>query len=94
MASSNDYLVYVLDICREVNGLHYKKMMGEYLLYSGPTLFGGIYDNRFLIKATSSTKALGLREAIPYPGAKPMLVLDSENPREIAEIVELLVKEL
>ena len=94
MASSNDYLAFVYDLLREVDGISSKKMMGEYLLYKDGILFGGIYDNRFLIKKTSSSNSLGLREQIPYPGAKPMLLLDSENPREIASIVLGIVADL
>jgi TfoX/Sxy family transcriptional regulator of competence genes len=94
MASSNDYLVYVLDLLRDIPGIHYKKMMGEYLLYCDSVLFGGIYDNRFLVKKTESSIALGLTEAIPYPGAKPMLVLDLEDARAIKEVINGIVADL
>ena len=50
MASSKDYLEYVLELLREVESVTYKKMMGEYMLYKEDILFGGVYDNRFLIK--------------------------------------------
>lgn len=50
MASSRDYLDYVLELLSGVDGLTTRKMMGEYLLYSDGILFGGIYDNRLLIK--------------------------------------------
>ena len=52
MASNNDYLQFVLELLRETRGITYKKMMGEYMLYKDGTLFGGVYDNRFLIKRT------------------------------------------
>lgn len=94
MASSNDYLAFIYDLLREVDGISSKKMMGEYLLYKDGILFGGIYDNRFLVKKTASSSLLGLSEQIPYPGAKPMLLVDSESPREIASIVLNLVKDL
>jgi len=94
MASSKDYLDYVLDVLREVDDIHYQKMMGEYLLYSGKTLFGGIYDNRFLVKKTPSSSALGLKEAIPYPGAKAMLLMDSEDADAVKKIVEGIVGDL
>ena len=87
MASTNDYLEYVLELLRELNGITYKKMMGEFLLYKDGALFGGIYDNRFLIKKTEALKNYGLKEEIPYPSAKPMLLVDIENPIEIKEIV-------
>lgn len=94
MASSQDYLTYVLELLREVDGVYYKKMMGEYILYRGTIIFGGIYDNRFLIKQTEYSSSLKLKEAIPYPGAKPMLQMDSEDPDVIKEIVNTIVKEL
>ncbi len=94
MASSKDYLLYVLELCREVNGITYKKMMGEYMLYKDGILFGGIYDNRFLIKKTKSLENSGLKDQIPYPSAKPMLLVDSEDPDEIKELVLLVIKDL
>ena len=87
MASSKDFLVYVLDLLREVNGISYKYMMSEYVLYKDNIIFGGIYDNRFLIKKTKSLLELGLDEAIPYPTAKQMLVVDTEDTEEIKELV-------
>ena len=89
MASNNDYLQFVLELLRETRGITYKKMMGEYMLYKDGTLFGGVYDNRFLIKNVSS-----LKEQIPYPTAKPMLLIDSEDPDEIKEIVIKAVTDL
>ena len=94
MPSSADYLNYVLDLLREVPNITYKKMMGEYVLYKDSIVFGGIYDNRFLIKKTKSTSELDLKEAIPYPGGSTMLLLDIENADEIKEIVINLVKDL
>ena len=94
MASSKDYLDYVLDVLRRVDEVRHQKMMGEYLLYRGKTLFGGIYDNRFLVKKTPSSSLLGLKEAIPYPGAKAMLVMDSEDAETVKEIIEGIVRDL
>ncbi len=87
MASSKEYLTYVLELLREVRGISYKKMMGEYILYKDETIFGGIYDNRFLIKKTPSTDRLGLKEVIPYPSSKGMYLLDCESPNEIKDII-------
>ena len=50
MASDKQYLDFILELLREISGITFKKMMGEFLLYKDGTLFGGIYDNRFLIK--------------------------------------------
>ena len=94
MASSKDYLDYVLELLREVSGITYKKMMGEFMLYKDGVLFGGIYDNRFLIKKTKSLEGSGLKEQIPYPSAKPMLLVDSEDSDEIAELIRTVINDL
>ena len=49
MASSKDYLDFVLDFLTDIDAISFKKMMGEYLIYSNGILFGGIYDNRIII---------------------------------------------
>ena len=94
MASKLEYLEYVLELLREVRIISYKKMMGEYLLYKDNILFGGVYDNRFLIKKTKSLEDKGLKEQIPYPSAKAMYLIDSEDPDEIKELVLLACKDL
>ena len=87
MASSKEYLVYILELLRDIDGISYKKMMGEYILYKDNIIFGGIYDDRFLIKKTKSLENSGLKEQIPYPGAKPMLLVDSEDSEEIEQLI-------
>ena len=87
MASSKDYLTYVLELLRDADGISYKKMMGEFILYKNGIIFGGIYDNRFLIKKTKSLVNSGLKEQIPYPSAKAMLLVDSEDSEIIKELV-------
>ncbi len=94
MASNQEYLYFVLDLLRGLSGVTYKKMMGEYLLYKDGVLFGGIYDNRFLVKNNEAIVECGLKEAIPYPGAKPMLTVDSENPEEVGRLVLQLIEGL
>ena len=94
MASSQDYLVYVLELLREVDDITYKKMMGEYILYKEGIIFGGIYDNRFLMKKTKSLEDMGLYEQIPYPTGKPMYLVDSESPNEISNLVDLIINDL
>ena len=94
MPSSKEYLDYILELTRKVDNVTYKKMMGEYILYSNGIIFGGIYDDRFLIKKTNSIKEYGFNEEIPYPSAKPMLLIDIENADEIKEIIEKQLKEL
>ena len=94
MASSQEYLQYVLELLVEVKNVTYRKMMGEFILYKDGVIFGGVYDNRFLVKKTKSLQEYDLKEQIPYPGAKPMLLVDSENPDEIYELVSLAIKEI
>lgn len=94
MASSLDYLQYVLELLREVNGVTYKKMMGEFIFYKDGVIFGGVYDNRFLIKKTKSLENSGLKDQIPYPSAKPMLLVDSEDPDEIKDLVMSVIKDI
>ena len=77
MASTKEYLGYVL--C-QINGIDitYKKMMGEYLLYANGVLFGGIYDDRLLLKPTEKAKEIiqDAEYSIPYEGAKHMILCD------------------
>ena len=56
MPSDNEYLTYILELLREVDGITFKKMMGEFILYKNGTIFGGVYDNRFLVKKSKSLK--------------------------------------
>ena len=94
MASSVDYLEYILDLLRNINHITYKKMMGEFLLYKDNILFGGIYDDRFLVKKTKSVENLGFKEVIPYPTAKAMLLIDIEDDEEIERIINLVVSDI
>ena len=68
--------------------------MGEYILYNDNIIFGGVYDDRFLIKKTKSNLDKDMEEVIPYPNAKAMLLVDSEDPDEIKELVISLIKDL
>ena len=94
MASSKDYLDYVLDLLRDVNNITYKSMMGEFLLYSDGILFGGIYDNRFLVKDTKSISHMDMLKEKPYDGAKEMFLVDSEDSLVVKEIVLKVVNDL
>ena len=97
MASSKEYLDYVLEQLRGAEGLRYRPMMGEYLIYCKNRLVGGIYDDRLLVKPTPSALSLlpdAPRET-PYPGAKPMLlVTEMENTRLLRELLEGIADEV
>ena len=94
MASSPEYLEYVLDLLSEVEDVSTRKMMGEYLLYAGGKLFGGVYDDRFLVKETQASAAALSAHEVPYEGAAPMLVVDIEDRETVAELVEAMLPEL
>ena len=69
-------------------------MMGEYLLYASGKLFGGVYDDRFLVKSTESSRALLSVPAVPYEGAAEMLLVDVEDKAAVRTIVEGVLQEL
>lgn len=94
MASSKEYLEYVLDLLRDVPDVTCKKMMGEYMLYSEGVLFGGVYDDRFLLKDVPAARDAFPQERVPYEGAKPLLLVDSEDPARIAETIAAMVPQL
>ena len=94
MASSKDYIDFVLDQC---NGLSARAMMGEYILYYGGKVIGGVYDNRLLVKPTPSAKALmpNAEYQLPYEGAKEMLLVeDVENGDFLRQLFEAMYVEL
>ncbi|MBO5516466.1 MAG: TfoX/Sxy family protein [Firmicutes bacterium] len=84
MASSKEYLDFVLDQLSGLDGVSFRPMMGEYILYYRDKIVGGIYDDRLLVKPVPSAKAQmpdAIQEA-PYPGAKEMLLVDNVDDRE------------
>lgn len=87
MATSKEYRDFVLEKLDLLDDIVCKPMMGEYLLYYKNILFGGIYDERILIKKTETNSDFGLEDAIPYKGAKPMYLIDIEDKEMIRNIV-------
>ena len=75
MASSKEYLDFILEQCE---GLTARAMMGEYVLYYGGKVVGGVYDNRLLVKPTLSAKKMmpNAPMELPYEGAKEMLLVE------------------
>ncbi len=95
MATTKDYRNFVLEQLSLLNNITCKSMMGEYLLYYNGVLFGGIYDDRLLVKIVDSNKKYNMQEAIPYDGAKPMyLVKDIDNQETLKDIVVDTCKDL
>jgi len=88
MASTKDYKNFVLENLSLLDNITCKPMMGEYLLYYNGVLFGGMYDDRLLVKVTDSNKKYNMKESIPYGNVKPMyLINDIESPEKLKEIV-------
>ena len=95
MASTKEYRDYILEQLSLVPGITCRPMMGEFLLYADGVLFGGIYDDRLLVKKTGGNSGFGMSEALPYEGAKMMyLVEDVEDKEKLAETVKAAVKGL
>lgn len=94
MASSEDYLAYVLELLSGVPNVTTRKMMGEYLLYASGKLFGGVYDDRFLVKDTGASHAVLSVAEVPYEGAPPMLLVDVEDAEAVAAMVQAMLPEL
>lgn len=88
MATTKDYRDYILEQLNLLDNITCKSMMGEYLLYYNGILFGGIYDDRLLVKIVDNNKKYNMQESIPYENAKPMyLVGDVDNQETIRDIV-------
>lgn len=97
MASSKDYLEFVLEQLSDLDGISHRAMMGEYIIYYRGKVAGGIYDNRFLVKPIEAAKKL-MPEApyeLPYKGAKEMLLVENlDNRAFLAELLESMYDEL
>ena len=90
MASSKEYLAFILDQLSELEEISYRPMMGEYILYYRGKVIGGIYDNRLLLKPVKVVMdQLGqLRLERPYEGAKEMILLeDLEDKSFLARLI-------
>ena len=97
MASSKEYLDFILDQLSELDGISWRKMMGEYILYRHGKIVGGIYDDRFLVRPTKSAAEMmpDAGREIPYEGAKEMLLVDNVENREfLRELLEAMDGEL
>lgn len=97
MASSKEYLEYILEQLPLLDEISYRAMMGEYIIYYKGRVAGGIYDNRFLIKPVKAAVAF-LPDAPfekPYEGAKEMILIeDTDNRAFLAELFNAMYDEL
>ncbi len=97
MASSKEYLDFIMDQLYGLENVSYRAMMGEFIIYYRGKIVGGIYDNRFLVKPTRSALAMmpdGEMD-IPYEGAKEMLLVDDvENGEFLRKLLTAMYDEL
>ena len=89
MATTKDYRDFILKQLSLLDNITCKSMMGEYLLYYNGLLFGGIYDDRLLVKIVDSNKKYNMQESIPYESAKPMYLVDDVDNQEVLRNIVL-----
>ena len=96
MSSTEQYLDFVLDLLGELEDVAHRKMMGEYVLYYRGKVIGGIYDDRFLLKVTPAFSRLlpEAPRAIPYEGAKEMLLVEVEDRDVLRDVVDAMWEEI
>ena len=92
MATTKEYHDYVMECLNKAGEVTSRKMMGEYCLYYNGKLFGGLYDNRLLVKQTETSKKL-LADCpleYPYEGSKSLmfLVTEFENADFMKELLD------
>ena len=97
MASSKEYLHFILEQLSDLDDVSYRPMMGEFILYYRGKIIGGIYDDRLLVKKTKA--ALELMPAavcdFPYEGAKEMLLVEEVDNKEfLTKLFEAMYDEL
>lgn len=97
MASSKEYLAYILEQLSELEDIRYRAMMGEYILHYREKVVGGIYDDRFLIKNVKSARERMLDASLerPYEGAKEMLLVENVEDKEfLTDLFKAIYDEL
>lgn len=97
MASSKEYLIFILEQLSALDDITYRAMMGEYILYYRERVIGGIYDDRFLVKPVRAAVNLmpNAEMEVPYEGAKGMLLVDDVDDREyLVKLFEAMYDEL
>ena len=97
MASSKEYLDFILEQLSELEEVTYRAMMGEYIIYYRGKIVGGIYDDRLLVKPVKSAIALMPDAAyeLPYEGAKEMLLVDDvDNKDFLTQLFNAMYDEL
>ena len=97
MASTKEYLDFALEQLSGLDEVSFRAMMGEYILYFRGRVFGGIYDDRLLVKPVSAAMNLmpNAKRELPYDGAKEMILVDDvDNRKFLCELIEEMYDEL
>ena len=97
MASSKEYLNFIIDQLSGLNGMSYRAMMGEYILYYNGKIVGGIYDDSFLVKPVKTAVAMlpDAKMELPYEGGKEMLLVeDVDNKVFLQDLLQAMYEEL
>ena len=96
MASTKAYLDFVLEQLSGLDEISSRAMMGAFILYYRGKVFGGIYDDRLLVKPVPvAVKMMPDAEMEPpYAGAKKMILVDVDNRQFLCELVESMWEEL
>ena len=97
MASSKEYLDFVLEQLSDLEEITHRAMMGEYILYYRGKIIGGIYDDRLLVKPVKSAVSLmpTATYELPYEGAKEMLLVDNVDSKEfLSKLFDAMYNEL
>ena len=89
MAITKDYKDFILGQLSILDNITCRPMMGEYLLYYNGILFGGIYDDRLLIKKNNGNIKYQMKESIPYDGAKSMYLVDDVDNMDLLKDIIL-----
>lgn len=84
MASSREYKDFILNQLSNLNPT-YKPMMGEFLIYVNGVYFGGVFDDRFLVKITKTNERYTLKKVLPYENAKPMYLVENVDDTDYLE---------
>ena len=97
MASTKEFLDFILEQLSDLDEISFRAMMGEYIIYYRGKVVGGIYDNRFLVKPTKSALAMipDANMELPYEGGKEMLLVDDvDNKKSLTELLQAVYNEL
>lgn len=97
MASTKEYLDFIVEQLSKLDDITYRKMMGEYIIYYRDKIVAGIYDDRFLVKPVKAAVELmpDATYELPYEGAKEMLLVDDiDNKEFLKKLFESMYDEL